>query len=68
MSTKEIAYSILDNLSEEELKAFVLLFGDKADDAFCKKMVKDYMDDSDPEKHDSISLEDYAKELGIDLK
>ena len=28
MSTKEIAYTILDNLNEEQLKAFVALFKD----------------------------------------
>lgn len=67
MSTKELAYSILDSLSEEQLKAFILLFSEKADDAICEKMLNDYFADDDPEKHDSISLEDYAKELGIDL-
>lgn len=27
MSTKELAYEIIDNLSEEQLSAFVMLFG-----------------------------------------
>ena len=31
MSTKEIAYSIIDNLSEEQLTAFVSLFRDAAE-------------------------------------
>lgn len=31
MSTREIAYNIIDCMSEEQLSAFVALFGDSAD-------------------------------------
>lgn len=31
MSTKELAYNIIDNLSEEQLMAFVSLFGTAAE-------------------------------------
>ena len=37
------------------------------DDAFCQKMLDDYRSDADPHKHDSVTLDEFAKELGINL-
>ena len=36
------------------------------DDKFCLKMLKEYLEDTDPDK--DIELEKLAKELGIELK
>ena len=39
----------------------------REDDAFCQKMLDDYRSDADPHKHDSVTLDEFAKELGINL-
>lgn len=38
------------------------------DDKFCLKMLKEYLEDTDPDKDKGIELEKLAKELGIELK
>ncbi|MCM1530610.1 MAG: hypothetical protein NC093_11545 [Alistipes sp.] len=75
MSTKEKATYIFEHLTEEQLEAFVTLFGSIAekmadefeDDVFCENLLNNYLNDDAPDKHDSISLENLADELGIDL-
>ena len=70
MSTREKALHILNLLSEEQLEAFVTLFGgveETEDEIFCQKLAEDYLNDPDPHKHDSVELSDFAKELGINL-
>ncbi len=70
MSTREKALHILDLLSEEQPEAFVTLFGgieETEDEMFCQKPAKDYLNDPDPHKHDSVELSELAKELGINL-
>lgn len=69
MSTRELAYSILDSLTEEQLQAFVTLFGNSLNhipevepDEWDKKMITDSKDDNE----ESIPLDDFAKELGFD--
>ena len=51
MSNREVCASILDSL----------------DEAFCQKLYQNYLDDPDPEKDDEMSLEDFAKSLGISV-
>lgn len=38
-----------------------------SDDEFFARMYQDYLDDDDSEKHETISLEELAEELGIEL-
>ena len=38
------------------------------DDDYCLKLYENYLNDPDPDKHEAISLSDYAKELGILLR
>lgn len=37
------------------------------DDRFCEKLVDDYLNDDLPDKHESISLEEFAAQEGIAL-
>lgn len=67
MSTRELAYSILDTLTEEQLQAFVTLFGNARipeiePDEWDKKMIADSKDDND----ESMSLDDFVKEMGFE--
>ena len=40
---------------------------EKADDAYCEQLLKDYQNDPDPHKMDTIPLEQLAQELGVAL-
>ncbi len=72
MSDREKVISLLDSVPDYKmgyLLAFVqgLTVDEEADDAFCGKMFEDYLNDPDPHKHDTISVEDLAAELGVKL-
>lgn len=69
MSRKEIAYAILDRLTDEQLNAFIVLFG--SNPLGFPSVVPDEIDrallaDSREDNNDSLSLDDFAKELGFD--
>ncbi len=72
--------NFLENLSEDQMSfaaerlQFTLNeFAERAareeaeDDAFCEKLLQDYLKDPDPEKGQTVSLEEAAKVLGISL-
>lgn len=68
MSTRELAYSILDALTEEQLQAFVTLFGKSVNqipevepDEWDKDMIEQSKDDNE----ESIPLDEFVKELGF---
>ena len=39
---------------------------EEADDAFCEKMIRDYENDTDPEKDKEYTLEECKKEWGLE--
>ncbi len=68
MSTKEKAFYIFNQLSEEQLKAFVTLFGngfnvipESEPDELDKALIKDSREDNE----ESMQLDDFVKELGF---
>ena len=70
MSTREMAYNILADLSEEKVKAFITLFGrcfddieEEEPDEFDKELIADSLIDND----ESMPLEDFINSLGIDI-
>ncbi len=74
MSNREICNAMLDKLSEEQLVGIIAAIQnaideleEAEDDAFCEKLYQDYLNDPDPEKDECITLEEYAKQLGIEL-
>ena len=73
MSEREQATQIIDLLPEYKI-GHILLFlkgiqfdDDLEDDLYCEKLVNDYLNDPDPHKHDTITLEELAAREGIDL-
>lgn len=70
MSEKEQAAALLDMVPEYKL-GYVIAYlqgitADEAeDDAFCEKLYQDYLDDPDPHKHDTVTLEALAADLGV---
>lgn len=72
MSEKEKAAAMLDMVPAYKMGYVIAylqgLMDDEAqDDAFCADMLKEYMEDPDPHKHDTISIEDLAAQLGVKL-
>lgn len=71
MSTKELAYSLMDSLTERQLEAIVeILKGlslpkipEVEPDEWDLEMIKRAEEENDGEV---ITIEDFAKELGID--
>ncbi|HIU79170.1 MAG TPA: helix-turn-helix transcriptional regulator [Candidatus Avilachnospira avicola] len=37
------------------------------DDIYCERLLDEYLEDPDPDKHDAMSLEDFAQSEGIDV-
>ncbi len=63
-----MAHYIVDGLNEEQLQGFIMMFrgiikSEEDDEAFCQQLVDEYMADNDPSKHETMSLEDYAKTI-----
>lgn len=75
MSTREMLHSMIDSFTEEQMEQVLLMLSsvkrmlneEAADDAFCEQLAETYISDNDPEKHDAVSIDDFAKELGIEL-
>ena len=73
MSEREQAKQIIDLLPEYKI-SYILLFlkgvqfdDELEDDLFCERLVEEYLNDPDPEKHDAISIEELARREGIEL-
>ena len=73
MSEREQAKLIIDHLPEYKIGALLtflkgVAFDDEIeDDLYCEKLVAYYLNDPDPEKHETITLEELAKQEGIEL-
>lgn len=72
MSNRDKCIAILDSFSEGQLVNIVAMLqaakdaiNDAADDAFCNALLKDY--EADPDRGETISIEDAAKMLGVVL-
>ncbi len=70
MSNKELCLKLMESLPESKL-GYVLayiqgLLADEADDAaFCETLYQQY--EADPDKGQPVSLEEAAKQLGVEL-
>lgn len=73
MSEREQAKAIIDKLPEYKIgKLLLFLKGmqfddDMEDDLYCQKLYEDYLNDPDPNKHETISIEELAAQEGIEL-
>ena len=73
MSEKEQAKQMIDCLPDYKIPGVLFLLkrvqsdDDFEDDLFCEKLVEDYLDDPDPEKHSAVTLEELAAREGIAL-
>lgn len=73
MSNREIAKNIIDSLPDYKMSAIVyflkgMQYDDELEDEmFCKRMAEEYLEDDSPDKHESVTIEDLAEELGVKL-
>ena len=73
MSEREQAKQIIDSLPEYKIGNILLFLkgvqfdDDMEDDLYCEKLVQDYMDNPDPEKTETVTLEELAKREWISL-
>lgn len=73
MSNKDKAKQIIDSLPDYKIdKILLILEGIQIDDGteddrFCENLLLHYLNDPDTEKHESISIEEFAAQEGIDL-
>lgn len=73
MSEREQAKLIIDRLSEYKISNLLIFLkgmqfdDDMEDDLYCEKLYEDYLNDPDPQKHDTITLEELAAREGIEL-
>lgn len=71
MSNRERIIELLDNVPDYKM-GYVLAYvqgiaaDEEADDIFCQRMLENYQNDPDPEKDDSVPLEDLKKVWGLD--
>ena len=78
MSNREACVALIDGFDEVQLSGvFAVLKSIKdtfdnaleeaLDEAYCQKLYQDYLDDPDPEKDETIPIEELAESLGIKL-
>lgn len=73
MSNREKAKQIIDSLPDYKIDKILLILqgiqidDEIEDDKFCENLLLRYLNDPDPEKHASISIEKFAAQEGIDL-
>ena len=72
MSNREQIVQIIDQLPDYKLSTLLVFLkgmafdDDREDDLFCERLYQSYLDDPDPDKHETISLEDLMKQEGIE--
>lgn len=72
MSDKEKVIQLLDKVPDCKI-GYVLAYvqgltaDEEADDRFCESLLQDYLNDKDSDKHDSMSIEEFAEQEGITL-
>lgn len=72
MSDKEKVIRLLDKVPDYKI-GYVLAYvqgitaDEEADDKFCESLLHNYLNDKEPDKHDSISIEKFAKQEDITL-
>lgn len=73
MSEREQAKQIIDQLPEYKISDLLMflrgmLFDDEMEDnAYCERLAEAYFNDTSPDKHETITLEELAKREGISL-
>jgi len=75
MSNRELCITLINDIGEEKLANVAVMLqsikdmiDESVNEFYCTRLYEDYLNDPDSKKHESISLNDYAKELGVVLQ
>jgi hypothetical protein len=75
MSNKELCLQLINGFEEEQLKNIVVMLKSVKDliiaaeeEAYCLQLLEDYENDPDPKKDELMSIQDFSKQLGIELR
>lgn len=76
MSDKELCIQIINEFPEEQLRNVLnilenlkeFFYKTNDDDDFCKQLLNEYENCDDIDKNETMTIQDFSKELGIDLK
>ena len=72
MSDKERVIELLDKVPDYKI-GYILAYiqgitaDEEADNKYCESLLQDYLNDKDPNKHDSISIEEFAQQEDVIL-
>lgn len=72
MNQKELCIKLLDRVPEYKM-GYVVAFlqgltaDEETDDTFCEQLYQNYLDDTSPDKSDTITLEELAKQCSVTL-
>lgn len=70
---REKAKQIIDQLPQYKVEQILLFLtgikfdDDMEDDLFCMKILNEYLEDTDKDKHDFMTIEEFAKQEGVEL-
>lgn len=73
LDIREKAKKIIDQLPQHKVEQILLFLtgikfdDDLEDDLFCMNLLNEYLKDDDEHKHDTISIEEFAKQEGVIL-
>ena len=72
MSNKDRCMAMIDSFTESQLASVVALLtsvkalaDEAADDAYCERLCNEY--EQSPDKGEPVSIDDFAKQLGVSL-
>ena len=72
MSDREMVIQLLNKVPDYKI-GYVLAYiqgitaDEDADDILCNSILQDYLNDKDPDKHDAIPIEEFARQEAIKL-
>jgi len=74
LSNREKCMMLIDTFDEGQLVNIAAMLqaardaiDEALDDSFCNRLYEEYLNDPDPEKDESVSIQELAAELGIAL-
>lgn len=71
MSSREFAVQLMNQVPDDKLDIVIayvqelLARDDASDDAYCAKLYQNYLDDPDPDKEQTFTLDECKREWGL---
>lgn len=56
-----------NNITQCNIEELLHILTEAEDDIFCENLLQKYLNDDSPDKHDTITIEEFAEQEGIVL-